>query len=122
MGLFRRGEVKTEEHEALWTALRGLTTEHESLVRKVREMDGEMTLALDQVRKWMRRAVAAERSAGRGDEREGLPSDGPDGRRGGPPATGAPPRSFTMTPARARILARRARRESLAGPEPNGGG
>jgi len=121
MGLFGRGQVKSEEHEALWSALRGLTTEHESLVRKVREMDGEMSLALDQVRKWMRRAVAAERSAGRDDGGTVHGVDGVPALDTGPGASPSVQR-FTMTPARARILARRARREALAGPEPNGGG
>jgi TolA-binding protein len=71
-----------------------LETELRNLQSEFRQLQGEQTLMHDQVRKWMRRAVAAERN----QERAGAAP-------AAPPASALPPEAFRG--ARGRRLARR---------------
>ena len=75
-----------------------------------RTLEQEQIAMHDQVRKWMRRAVAAERAAGRNQEPEA----------GGRPATPGPQQG--MTSARARALRQGRAWGGRLEPEDNGNG
>jgi hypothetical protein len=93
------GKRQVEDPEAR-RQVADLADEIRKLESVVRQIEGEQILMHDQVRKWMRRAVAAERAAERHQEPH----------RNGGPVTATPAPSvplLRMRGARARILARR---------------
>jgi hypothetical protein len=94
MKLFGRREITSIELKDEVAACRA---EVSRLASVVRQLEGEMALQHEQVRKWMRRAVAAENRAVERDE--------------APPAPPAlvPPAQQTLWGPRARRLARMSR-------------
>lgn len=102
MNLFGTRKVTDAEARAELAELRAELQRQASIVRQI---ESEQALMHDQVRKWMRRAVAAERRTAPNQELELQPAE----------ATPAPsPRTWG---ARARIMARRGKRASLNGGE-----
>ncbi len=104
MALFGRGKVEAPDTAE---RLSRLEAEVSRLASALRLLEVEQGTVHDQVRKWMRRAVAAERAAERNQE--------PDGAE--PPAPPVMPR--VITGVRARRMARLARRDPMA--DANGG-
>ena len=86
------------------TELRAELTRAESVVRQI---EAEVIGMHDQVRRWMRRAVAAERAAERNQEPTGIGHDGQPEATPAPRTSAAPLSRVTLRGARARIAARR---------------
>lgn len=107
MGLFRHGKVTQDSNE-----LDAIRAEVARLASALRTLETEQTLMHQQVRTWMRRAVAAERRAEGGAQQE--PAEvrtAPDH------VEEPPPPRMTMWGARRRIAERRGRVESVNGGE-----
>lgn len=72
MNLFRRRQAEPEP--TLLAMIADLQAQVTGCLSQVRALESEQITLHDQVRKWMRRAVAAERAVARNQEPDGAPA------------------------------------------------